>query len=196
MSSHHVIRDEQEPPVLILDDSFDMNVLDELLGWAPLVWIDHQLLKWFKARKTKIDGLIYKVEESIEMDRDETVNYPVYAYREDEITQFLFKLAHQKDFTAINVFCNNGRKALIIEQLKQRYSMDLPINIFSSGGKTIISNKKEIRKWYPDLQKLDYKVSEVTTDPALKKSGSYHEIPSAGIYKFVTKEVPLILTEL
>ena len=196
MSSHHVIRDEQEPPVLILDESFDMNVLDELLGWAPLVWIDHQLLKWFKARKTKIDGLIYKKEESIELDKEESVDYPVYGYSENEIAQFLFKLAHQKDFTAINVFCNSDRKDLIIEQLKQHYSMDLPINIFSDGKKTIISNKKEIRKWYPDLQKLDYKATEVTTEPSLKKSGSYHEIPSAGIYRFVTKEAPLILTEL
>lgn len=58
MSSHHIVRDYQEPALLILTDRYDERILDELLEWSPYVLIEISLLETIAARGTKVDAVL------------------------------------------------------------------------------------------------------------------------------------------
>ncbi|MFQ3213065.1 MAG: hypothetical protein ACI9C9_000591, partial [Marivirga sp.] len=69
MSSHHVIRDEQEPPIIILTANFNMDLVNDLLGWSPLLIVVEEVYPFFEAIGIKVDIVIGLVEE-------DSVKYP------------------------------------------------------------------------------------------------------------------------
>lgn len=58
MSSHHIVRDEQEPALLILTDQLDNGLIGNLLEWSPTVIIDADLVKVISECAFKIDIVI------------------------------------------------------------------------------------------------------------------------------------------
>lgn len=56
MSSHHFVRENQEPPLLIVDvTGIPRPVVDELLEWCPQVWVCQQALEDILRWDVKID---------------------------------------------------------------------------------------------------------------------------------------------
>ena len=55
MSSHHVVKEKQEPGLLILDPGdFDNEYLGQLLEWSPTVLIADSLTAWAEALGIKV----------------------------------------------------------------------------------------------------------------------------------------------
>jgi hypothetical protein len=54
MSSHHIIRDNQEP-ALVLFSKIDEELLRQLCGWSPLIYCSHLILDWVQMLDMKID---------------------------------------------------------------------------------------------------------------------------------------------
>ena len=56
MSSHHVVREKQEPALLVLGlDGFDDELLGQLLEWSPTVITTQQIAERLNAYGIKID---------------------------------------------------------------------------------------------------------------------------------------------
>ena len=194
MSSHHVIRDEQEPPVIILDDNFKLSVLEELLGWAPLLIISVDLLKWFQARKIKVDGVLIDTTktESFEIDP----GLISYHYESNLLVEVLHSIAEEKDFTGLNIFCNQNLKNQLISQVEHGEYFKEPINIFTDNEKTIISPQKTFKKWYPKGQKILFDHNRIKAQPDLFKKIDDHFITiEEGVYQFESEQPPFIITE-
>src|SRR6201989_2012200 len=59
MSSHHVVREKQEPALLVLGlDNFDDDLLGQLLEWSPTVITTPQTAEQLNAFGIKIDWII------------------------------------------------------------------------------------------------------------------------------------------
>ena len=59
MSSHHIIREKQEPAILIMSfDGFSSENLGQLLEWSPTVIIDHAIYEEADSYGIKIDVVI------------------------------------------------------------------------------------------------------------------------------------------
>ena len=59
MSSHHVVTENQEPALLILNpDSIQFEKVQELLEWSPLVIVSDTALEGVLRRGIKIDVLL------------------------------------------------------------------------------------------------------------------------------------------
>lgn len=59
MSSHHIVREKQEPALLILGiDSFSDELLGQLLEWSPTVIVTPQTAEKVHAYGIKIDWLV------------------------------------------------------------------------------------------------------------------------------------------
>ncbi|WP_157799057.1 CBS domain-containing protein [Mucilaginibacter auburnensis] len=59
MSSHHIVREKQEPALLILGlDSFDQELLGQLLEWSPTVIADAPIAEQLNAMGIKVDRVL------------------------------------------------------------------------------------------------------------------------------------------
>lgn len=59
MSSHHIIREKQEPALLVLGlDNFDDELLGQLLEWSPTVMVTETIAEKLNAYGIKVDWVI------------------------------------------------------------------------------------------------------------------------------------------
>ncbi len=70
MSSHHIIREKQEPALLILGlDNFDDELLGQLLEWSPTVVASDEMAEKLNAYGIKVDWIISDdLEDDIQSD--------------------------------------------------------------------------------------------------------------------------------
>jgi thiamine pyrophosphokinase len=65
MSSHHIVREKQEPALLIMQiDQFDEEYLGQLLEWSPTVIVNAVILEKVLSLGIKIDAVMSNEEES------------------------------------------------------------------------------------------------------------------------------------
>ena len=69
MSSHHIVREKQEPALLVLGmDSFDDELLGQLLEWSPTVIATQHIAEKLNSYGIKIDWIITDGGEEIQSD--------------------------------------------------------------------------------------------------------------------------------
>ncbi len=66
MSSHHIIRDEQEPALLIADPEADYGLVQQLLEWSPVVVVIAECLPRVLNWGIKIDKLVCQPDRQAE----------------------------------------------------------------------------------------------------------------------------------
>src|SRR4051812_7146441 len=59
MSSHHIVRDNQEPALLILTTSTPFEIVQQLLEWSPSVMVDAPELNTVLSWGIKIDVALF-----------------------------------------------------------------------------------------------------------------------------------------
>ncbi|HET8859783.1 hypothetical protein [Marivirga sp.] len=173
MSSHHIIRDEQEPPILVFSIHNNWKELSELLGWSPIVFINPPLQEIFDALQTKIDG--YLLNEDYEAKLAENV----FIYNEHNLDEVLLKWINHKKWTAINIFCNDQLMKNLFFQLK-RTRLEIPLIFFTENGKSILKPSSKFRKWYPKKCKLEIFNDDVLKTENLVLSGKEFTVERDG----------------
>ena len=68
MSSHHIIRENQEPALVIMSQ-IDMTLLGELCEWSPRIYVHSGLLNWITETGIKVD-VIFGEDSGDELVRD------------------------------------------------------------------------------------------------------------------------------
>lgn len=109
MSSHHVVRDNQEPALMILGSKVSFGVVQELLEWSPMIIVDSAALDTVLPWGIKIDAVIYTPSELEYVMLKTEHQQPLQFIRRDE-TGSSFAAALQavasKNYPAINVVCS------------------------------------------------------------------------------------------
>ncbi|WP_259065614.1 thiamine diphosphokinase [Mucilaginibacter sp. X4EP1] len=99
MSSHHVVREKQEPALLVLGmDSFDDEMLGQLLEWSPTVITTQQTAEKLNTYGIKIDWMITSGDDD-ELQSDIKLMSP----GDDNLTDAALKYLIGYEYPAVNI---------------------------------------------------------------------------------------------
>src|SRR5690349_14901404 len=114
MSSHHFVKEGQEPALLILDP-FALDPIEPLLEWAPLVVVVDQALEKVWHWGFKID-VVVTIPEQIE-----------------ELTN---RVAHQMPLTILHSRTNESALTTALSFLKEKKQSS--VNIIAENAESVI----------------------------------------------------------
>ncbi|MBP1222739.1 thiamine diphosphokinase [Flavobacterium sp. 1355] len=155
MSSHHIVRDDQEPALIIANGAAcDPELLGQLLEWSPLVVVLDSAIERVLELGIKVDVLLGDFDRGFDPEIYRTSQYPIeIVYAPDQNKTDLekaFDYLIQRQIPAANVVWATGKRAdHTITNLTNivRYRNLLKIVILDDHSKIfLLPNKFE--KWY------------------------------------------------
>lgn len=105
MSSHHIVREKQEPALLILDlANFEEEYLGQLLEWSPTVLVNEETAEKLYSLGIKFDVLLTQTEPTLLQD-----NLKIVWVEEDALKAGLQFLIGEK-YPAVNII--TGKRSI------------------------------------------------------------------------------------
>jgi thiamine pyrophosphokinase len=139
MSSHHIVREKQEPALMLLSlNNFSAELLGQLLEWSPTVITTPFVAEQLNAYEIKIDFVIAdQIDENLQSDIKQITPNGV-----SEIEAALTYLI-ENDYKAVNVVAD-------VIELVDYVSLAAKINIvIYSGNQKIYAVSPGFNKWKP-----------------------------------------------
>ena len=155
MSSHHIVRDDQEPALIIANGaSCNPELLGQLLEWSPLVIVLDSAIERVIELGIKIDVLLGDFDRGFDPDYYKEKQYPleiVHTPNQDKTDlEKAFDYLYERKIPAANVVWATGRRAdHTITNLTNiaRYRDKLKIVILDDHSKVFLLPRK-FEKWY------------------------------------------------
>ncbi|WP_282787324.1 thiamine diphosphokinase [Flavobacterium croceum] len=217
MSSHHIVKDDQEPALIIANgDACSLQLTHQLLEWSPYVVVLDAAVERVLELGIKIDVLLGDFDKNFDANSYREKQYPleiVYTPNQDKTDlEKAFDFLIEKGHKAVNVIWATGKRAdHTISNLTNiiRYKNQLKIVILDDYSKVFVLPKK-FEKWYPknsiiSLIPIGVVKGIVTQNLAypLKndelilgyKSGNSNHVLEEGIVSITHQEGDLILME-
>lgn len=156
MSSHHIVRDEQEPALLIANGAeCDPELIGQLLEWSPTVVVLDSAIWRVLDLAIKVDILLGDFDRELALAEVRARQYPIEiipAPDQDKTDlQKGIELLIDRGYPAVNIVWATGRRAdhtitnlTTIVQYKDRIS----IVLFDDYSK-VFPLRGTFRKWYP-----------------------------------------------
>jgi DNA polymerase IIIc chi subunit len=146
MSSHHIIREDQEPALLVMDvRGADFVHVQELLEWSPTVIVSAQVLEEVLRWGIKIDIVIAQEENISSLATSLVDQSPVklipHNNKKDALSTALDFLISSKQ-KAVNIITN-----LPLENFELFSSLD--ISVFQEGRRWSFIRSGHYEKWFP-----------------------------------------------
>ena len=217
MSSHHVIRDEQEPALIIANgESCSFELMGELLEWSPLVVVLDSAIHRVLELNIKVDVLLGDFDRDFDAEKIREQQYPIeIVHTPDQDKTDLekaFDYLITRGFPAVNVVWATGRRAdHTITNITNivRFREQLKIVILDDYSKIFLL-PKNYEKWYPKgtpislipigkvdgiiTKNLKYSLDNESLTMGYR-TGSSNEVAEEGIIKITHQEGDLLLME-
>lgn len=156
MSSHHIVRDDQEPALIIANgDACSLDLLHNLLEWNPLVIVLDSAIDRVIKLGIKVDVLIGDFDRDFDYNAYKEKQYPIEIIKVenqnitdlDKAIQYLIN----RNIPAANIVWATGRRmdhtlTNITNLIK--YEDLIKLVILDDFSKIFLLNKK-YTKWYP-----------------------------------------------
>ena len=217
MSSHHIVRDDQEPALIIANGaSCSSDLLGQLLEWSPIVIVLDNAIDRVLQLDIKVDVLLGDFDDNFNPEIYKDKQYPleiVYTPNQDKTDlEKAFDYLISKNHKAVNVVWATGKRAdhtiTNITSIVQ-YRNKLKIVILDDHSKVFLLQPK-FEKWYTKSTPLSLipigEVSGITTHnlkyPLLNeiltigyRTGSSNEVFEDGIVTIEHLQGDLLLME-
>lgn len=139
MSSHHIVREKQEPALLVLGiDTFPDEFLGQLLEWSPTVITTPQTAEKLVAFGIKIDWIITN-----DMDADLQSDVKLMSCGDGNLTDAALSFLISNEYSAVNIVCDD----LDLKDY-EHFSNKINMVIFNNGKKIFAINPG-FNKWKP-----------------------------------------------
>jgi|GEM_PF-2602528 len=144
MSSHHIVRDEQEPAVLITEiKKAYWPSIQQLLGWAPTVMVSEECVDEVLLAGIKIDVVICQADNLFELKKQLIAQQPI---------QFVLKTNEDAISTAVEYLVDKTYKGINIfggfDQQKSIATNDRITAIwYDISYRYILSKNAQFQKW-------------------------------------------------
>jgi thiamine pyrophosphokinase len=156
MSSHHVIRDEQEPALIIANgESCSFELMGELLEWSPLVVVLDSAIHRVLELNIKVDVLLGDFDRDFDAEKIREQQYPIEIIHTPDQDKTDLEKAFDyligRGFPAVNVVWATGKRAdHTITNITSivRFREQLKIVILDDYSKVFLL-PKIYEKWYP-----------------------------------------------
>lgn len=145
MSSHHIVREDQEPALLIADaHAVPFEILQQLLEWSPTVLVVEKALQEVITWGIKIDVVIAPVGNIPKLTESLQDQFPLKLIscqgEDDAIATALYFLIAVKQ-KAVNIISS--------EQLENFETFALDVSVLQSGKRWSFIRSGLYQKWIP-----------------------------------------------
>lgn len=156
MSSHHIVRDDQEPALIIANgEACSDELLGQLLEWSPFVVVLDSAMPRVMQKDIKVDVLLGDFDHGFDPDIYSRTQFPLKIIhtpdQEKTDLEKAFEYLIESGFPAVNVVWATGRRAdHTISNLTNivRYRDRLQIVIFDDHSRVHLL-PRNFNKWYP-----------------------------------------------
>jgi len=156
MSSHHIVRDDQEPALIIANGaSCNIELLGQLLEWSPLVIVLDSAMERVMDLNIKVDVLLGDFDRGFDPEYYKEKQFPLEIVNTPNQNKTdlekAFDYLIERKFTAANVVWATGKRAdHTITNLTNitRYRDLLKVVVLDDHSKVFLLPKK-YQKWYP-----------------------------------------------
>ena len=156
MSSHHIVRDDQEPALIIANGaSCKPELLGQLLEWSPLVVVLDSAMERVLDLNIKVDVLLGDFDRDFDPNYYKEKQYPLeIVHTPDQNKTDLekaFDYLIERKIPAVNVVWATGKRAdHTITNITNiiRYRDSLNIVVLDDHSK-VFALPKKFEKWYP-----------------------------------------------
>jgi thiamine pyrophosphokinase len=159
MSSHHFVKEDQEPALLILKaKAISFEKVQELLEWSPTVIVSEQALQEVLGWGIKIDRLLCTEEKlnlfNQSLIEQSPIRFISYCNENEALSTAYCFLAAAK-YKAVNILISDLSQLNFIQSFT---GMD--VEVFYEGRRWVYINSRKFEKWvsantqfytYPDL---------------------------------------------
>ncbi len=217
MSSHHIVRDDQEPALIIANGAeCSMELLGQLLEWSPIVIVLDNAIDRVLQLDIKIDVLLGDFDDDFNPELYKEKQFPleiVYAPNQDKTDlEKAFDYLIEKGHQAVNVVWATGKRAdHTISNITNivQYRNQLKIVILDNHSKVFVL-PRTYEKWYTANTPISLipvgKASGITTHNLFYsleneeltmgyRSGSSNHVIADGIVKIEHIDGDLLLME-
>lgn len=144
MSSHHIIRDEQEPALLVLDPlAIEREHLDGLLEWSPTLLVTEAHISTLLDWGIKVDRVLAKSGSALLSTKQklyDVIDQPNGNSSVDAGLSFLL----QKNHHSVNIIGNPENELIFLHPLVTQMNCVL----FEANRKIVLAKKGVYRKWF------------------------------------------------
>lgn len=217
MSSHHFVRDGQEPSLVIANgESCSMDLLGQLLEWNPFVLVLDGALSRVLDLQVRFDAVLGDFDSVSEHDKDKALQMGVeWVHTPDQQLTDLQKgleFLIQKGHTAANVLWATGRRAdhhFNNLATLPMFAGKIQVSVIDDYSRVFVLPTK-FRKWYPkgtqlsllpinhvhgvSTSNLEFELSEESLHLPLR-SGSSNRVKEDGFVEIVHEAGYLLLME-
>lgn len=174
MSSHHIVRDDQEPALIIANgEACSLSLLNQLLEWSPLVIVLDSAIERVIELGIKIDVLIGDFDRGFDIDKYSDLQFPIEIIKDTNQNTTDLDKAYQylidKKIPAANVIWATGKRAdHTFTNLTNvvKFAENLKIVLLDDYSKVYLLPKK-FKKWFPKSTPISLiplgKVEGITT---------------------------------
>jgi thiamine pyrophosphokinase len=217
MSSHHVVRDDQEPALIIANGAAcSSELLGQILEWSPLVIVLDSAMERVVELGIKVDVLLGDFDRGFDANYYKETHYPIDIIptpnQDKTDLEKAFDYLHARNIPAVNVVWATGKRAdHTINNLTNiaNYRDKLKIVIIDDHSKVFLLPRK-YEKWYTEKTTISLiPIGEVTgihstnlhyplNDDTLKmgyRTGSSNFVKEDGIVTIVHETGDLLLME-
>lgn len=171
MSSHHIVKEKQEPALLILGlDSFDDELLGQLLEWSPTLIATPLTAEKLNSYGIKIDWIIS--DGADEVLQSDIKHMPANG---DTLTEAALKYLIARNYPAVNIITDDfnlddylllaDKINLVIFYDQQKiYAVNSGFNKWKPAGETIRLLMPPDNLQVSGLEKTDEDTFKTTTD--------------------------------
>ena len=157
MSSHHIVRDDQEPALIIANGAACSNeLLGQLLEWSPLVVVLDSAMERVVELGIKVDVLLGDFDRGFDANYYRESHYPIEIIhtpdQEKTDLEKAFDYLYARNIPAVNVVWATGKRAdHTITNLTNivNYREKLKIVIIDDHSKVFLLPRK-FEKWYTE----------------------------------------------
>jgi thiamine pyrophosphokinase len=217
MSSHHIVRDDQEP-ALIIANGLECNteLLGQLLEWSPYVIVLDSAIERVIELGIKVDVLLGDFDRDFDAQFYKENHYPIEIVHTPDQNktdlQKAFDFLIEKGHKAVNVVWATGKRAdhtLNNFSTLVSYRNDLKVVLFDDHSKVFLLSNS-FKKWYPKKAIISLiplgKVEGITTENLFYplqnenlelgyRTGSSNHVAEDGIVTITHENGNLLLIE-
>ncbi len=170
MSSHHIVRDDQEPALIIANGaSCSSELLGQLLEWSPLVVVLDSAMERVVELGIKVDVLLGDFDRGFDANYYKETHYPIEIVptpdQDKTDLEKAFDYLYERNIPAVNVVWATGKRAdHTITNLTNivNYRDKLKIVIIDDHSKVFLLPRK-YEKWYTEKTPISLiPIGEVT----------------------------------
>lgn len=150
MSSHHVVRENQEPALFLLEQgSIDASIIQGMLEWSPLILVSDDCFSITSIYGIKADALI--------CERNFANNYEIEISMQQPLDMVLVKDANTMTITGIDYLIDKGCTAInIFGKLSNEKMFEInrqfpgvTISYYHGKEKLVYAGQGKFEKWLP-----------------------------------------------